>query len=105
MGTEYYLAKPSKQELFYLGKHFGYLDGISINEPEWTDYEYFHYFFLDIMDNCLDWIPHEWTFGEILDMLHKIYEWMDAPVLLINDCTDDFQKYSDYKETGSVIPE
>ena len=103
MGTEYYLVKPSKKELYYLGKHFSYIDGISINNPEYVEYECFKDFLLDIMDNNIEWLPDEYTFREILDMLYAIYEWMDAPIMLINDCTDDFKLYADYRETGTVL--
>lgn len=117
MGIEYYIIKPSTKEKFYLGKHWGTLEGIvqwchhaDINyEGAYTDYECFNDFVVDVIDNLYDVLPSFYTWESILDFLYKIYEFIQDKVYIDNDCSDntswvDYKKI-DYKSDYITIKE
>ena len=105
MGTEYYLVKPSKQETFYLGKHVQPIDCIR-NRPSAVDYidvDCFSDFFLQIIESNDGFLDDEYTYKDIKDFAYLLYEWCDAPVFMSSDCSNDYELFKDYKETGSII--
>ena len=102
MGTEYYLVKPSKQELFYLGKHIEPIDCIT-PVAGYIDVDCFSDFLLQVIESNDGFLDDEYTYKDIKDFAYSLYEWCDAPVYLSNDCSNDFELWKDYKETGSII--
>lgn len=106
MGTEYYLVKPDKKEIFYLGKHVNPLDCIKISAStaDYIDCESFLDFFLDLLGNNYDGlVGSERTLDDVREFAYQLYEWCDDKVYFSNDCCDDFELFKDYKETGSII--
>ena len=106
MGVEYYLVKPEKKEIFYLGKHVQPLDCMRISSAtaDYLDVDCFHDFFLDLLDNNQDGlVGDERTLEDIREFAYQLYEWCDSKVYFSNDCCDDFELFKDYKETGSII--
>ena len=54
MATEYYIVKPNKKQLFYLGKRISYLDGIpnrAYKEADYCTWETYTDVILDIQEN------------------------------------------------------
>ena len=96
MGTEYYLLKPEKKEIFYLGKHFIGFNKIpsmtyrkSISEATFPDYEEWEDFFWDTLKENWDYFLNcELTLDQAADVIYKIYEWCTYDrVILDNDCS------------------
>ena len=48
-------------------------------------------------------IGDEYTYRDIKDFAYLLYEWCDSPVYLSSDCSEDYELFKDYKETGSII--
>ena len=74
MGTEYYLVKPEKREIFYLGKHFNGFSGINDykykEEADFIDYEDWEDFFFDTLRNNWDYFyGTELTLEEVSDFI------------------------------------
>lgn len=106
MGVEYYLVKPKKKEVFYLGKHiepFGCIRTHS-STADYIDCDCFHNFFLDILDTNSDGLIGSYnTLEDVRSFAYLLYEWCDDIVYFSNDCCDDFELFKDYEETGSII--
>ena len=109
MSTEYFVVKPEKKELFYLGKRISCFDGMAtwLHKPQKAEYvkwECFDDLFLDLYENNryffegVDDVP----LREIWDFCYALYEWCDSPVYLDNDCNDDNTEWREWKETESV---
>lgn len=110
MGIEYFLVKPEKEEVFYLGKHFNYLHGInsstykSIAEASYPDYEDWDDFFWDMLrENWEYFLGCDLTLEQVSDVVYQIYEWcISDKVILDNDCTESANIWKDWKETGDI---
>ena len=105
MGTEYWLVKPNKQEIFYLGKHVQPIDCIrnAAITADFIDVDCFSDFFLQIIESNDGFLDEEYTYKDIKNFAYKLYEWCDDKVYLSNDCYNDFELWKDYKRTGSII--
>ena len=109
MGIEYYLLKPDKKELFYLGKHFYGFDKIPSatygKEADYPKYEDWDDFFWSVLRENWDYfMTMEVTLAEVNDIIYKIYDWsVDSKVILANDCQEDAASWLDWKETESII--
>lgn len=107
MGTEYYLVKPEKKEIFYLGKHFYGFDGINNANykeiAEYPDYDCWEDFFFDTLRNNWDYFyGTELTLEEASDFIYAIYEWCRYDkVYFDNDCHDGCE-WLNWDETGST---
>ena len=105
MGTEYYLVKPKKKEVFYLGKHFtcpfGVADRTYKNNACFIDQDNFDDFLWDFLrDNS------EYFYGlkleDIKEVLYKVYEWCSGDKIYFdNDCNDKAE-WTDWPETASL---
>ena len=106
MGIEYYLVKPEKQEIFYLGKHIVCPEGIHTfnQDAHWIDYYSFSEFFFDFLeDNLTEFLCMELTLEETRNVIYRIYDWCrDSKVYFDNDCNDR-APWLNWKETGSLI--
>lgn len=111
MGIEYYLVKPEKEEVFYLGKHFNGFNEIrnatyckSINEADYPSYEDWDDFFWDTLRENWDYfLGCELTLEQTSDVIHQIYEWcVSDKVILDNDCSNTCKDWKDWKETGDI---
>ena len=111
MGTEYYLLKPEKRELFYLGKHFSGFNGIpsrmyrkSIYEATYPNYEDWDEFFWDTLRENWDYfLGCELTLEQTSSVIYKIYEWCRFDkVILDNDCSISVEVWKDWKETRDI---
>ena len=111
MGIEYYLIKPEKQEIFYLGKHFNGFNEIksatyckSIYEADYPSYEDWDDFFWDTLkENWNYFLGCELTLEQTSDVIHHIYEWcISDKVLMDNDCSSTFETWKEWKETGDI---
>ena len=103
MSVYYYLIKPNKKETYCLGKYISFFSGVasSLSTASFIDYECFHDFFVDVMDNNVQNFMTD-TAEEIYNILYEIYEWCDDKVYLTTDWDND-TSWHDYKETGSVF--
>ena len=111
MGIEYFLVKPKKKEVFYLGKHFNGFNGIpsmiyraSLDCATYPDYETWEDFFWDTLrENWEYFLNCELTLDQTSDIIHKIYEWCYSDeVILDSDCHDSSNIWKDWKETGNI---
>ena len=111
MGIEYYLVKPEKKEVFYLGKHFNGFNEIrngpyckSVNEADYPSYEDWDDFFWDTLRENWDYfLGCELTLEQTSDVIHQIYEWcVTNRVILDNDCSSTCEDWKDWKETGDI---
>lgn len=108
MGTEYYLIKPDKQEVFYLGKHAHCPEGIKDatygHTEHFIDYHSFTEFLLDYIDANHWEFADEMTWGELNKEAYNIYKWCSYDkVLFAHDCMEDAEEWLNWKETGSVL--
>ena len=80
MATEYYMVKPSKKEIYYLGKHIMCPDGI----PEWKyneeatyiDYECWDDFFWDFLkENYHEFVNTDYTLENLQIIIYKLYKY------------------------------
>lgn len=104
MATEYYIVKPNKKEIFYLGKRISYLDGIPNTdhkiEPEYPTWECWEDALFDLeSNNRSNFITPELTVGQVWDFCYALYEFCDDKVYLDNDCSSNFNVWKDWKET------
>ena len=111
MGIEFFLVKPEKEEVFYLGKHFNGFSEIktatyceSLNEADYPSYEDWDDFFWDTLKENWDYFSGcELTLEQTSDVIHQIYEWCASDrVILDHDCSSTFNKWKDWKETGDI---
>lgn len=106
MGTEYYLVKHDKKEVFYLGKRISHLDGVPNScyktEPDFSKWETVSDVFEDIYENSTYFLEPDMKWGEIQDACWAIYDFCDDKVILDNDCSDTFKTWSEYKEVGNI---
>lgn len=106
MGVEYYLVKPNKKEIFYLGKHVMPLEGIKTHSivASYIEHDCFHDFFLDVIDTNDGFLGDEWKYGDVKEFAYLLYQWCENDVVYFShDCCEDFETFKDYKETGSII--
>lgn len=107
MGLEYYLVKPCKKEIFYLGKHMNCPEGIAErtyrDKPEWIDYDCYDDFFWDFLrENYEEFLQTELNLERLRDVIFSIYSWcIDDKVYFDNDCNDNAE-WINWKETGSL---
>ena len=111
MGTEYYLVKPEKEELFYLGKHFEGFSNIknalyctSIEKATYPEYDDWYDFLWDTLQtNWGYFLNCELTLEQTSDVIRQIYEWcISDKVILDNDCSSTCEIWKDWKETGDI---
>ena len=108
MGTEYYLVKPNKKEIFYLGKHMNCPEGITNaiykDKAEYIGYDCFDDFFWDFFkENYEVFYETYFTLESIRSIIYEIYEWCQYDkVYWDNDCREK-TKWLEWKETGSLI--
>ena len=105
MGTEYWLVKPNKKEVFYLGKHVEPLECISLSAStaNYLSCNCFHDFLLDVIDTNDGFLDDSYPYSVIKEFAYFLYEWCDDKVYFSNDCCADCALWKDYKETGSII--
>ena len=104
MGNEYYFVKPSKREIFELGKHIQPFEGINSypSQPNWAQYDYFQEFFLDMIETNGSILDGSYTYEEIVDFAYGLYEWIkEDKVYLDSDCHDNAE-WENFEVTGSV---
>lgn len=105
MGTEYYLVKPGKKEVFYLGKHFtcpfGMADKAYKNNACFIDQDNFNDFLWDFLRDNSEYF-NDLKLEDIKKILYKVYEWCsDDKVYFDNDCNDKAE-WTDWSETVSL---
>lgn len=102
MATEYYIVKPDKKQVFYLGKRIANLDGIPswqhTQKADYCKWEYYGDVFLDIYENSSYFMEYDITINQIHDFCACIHNFCDAAVYLDNDCSDNFVNWKDYEE-------
>ena len=109
MGTEYYIVKPDKKEIFYLGKHFSGFEGINTfhfkPEADYPDYEDFDdFFWLTLRENWDYFRDCDITLSEVYLIIAEIHDWCFCEkVYLDNDCSDNAKNWLNWQETGSII--
>lgn len=111
MGTEYYIVKPEKKEIFYLGKNFSGFDKVpsmtyrrSLNEAEYPDYEDWEEFFWSTLkENWNYFLNSDLKLAQVSGVIYQIYNWCASDkVILDHDCSETFNEWKDWKETGSI---
>ena len=111
MGIEYYLIKPEKKEMFYLGKHFNGLDCIkevkycnNLDEADYPSCEDWEDFFWDALRNNWEYFSScELTLEQTSDVIHQIYEWcISDKIILDNDCSNTCENWKNWRETGDI---
>ena len=111
MGTEYYIVKPEKKEIFYLAKHFQGFSGIpsithrtSIKDAEYPDYEDWQEFFWDTLQtNWNYFLSSDLKLDQASGVIYQIYNWCSSDkVILDHDCSETFNEWKDWKETGDI---
>lgn len=105
MGTEYYLVKPEKKEVFYLGKHFtcpfGVADRTYKNNACFIDQDNFDDFLWDFLRDNSEYF-NDLKLEDIKEILYKVYEWCSGDKIYFdNDCNDEAE-WIDWKETASL---
>ena len=109
MGIEFYLVKPKKREIFYLGKHFNGFEGIvnfnHVQEARFLDYEDWGDFFWDTLrENFEYFLNCDIDLDDIQEIIYKIYDWcISDEVYLDNDCSENFNNWKNFKETASIV--
>ena len=104
MGAEFYIVKPDKKELFYLGKHVEPFEGIRISAStaDYIEHDCFHDFFLDVVNTNDGLLGGDHTYNQVKEFAYVLYEWCNDTVYLSSDCSEDFEIWKDYTETGSI---
>ena len=105
MGIEYYLVKPEKKEVFYLGKHFtcpyGIADRAYKNKACFIDQDCWDDFLWDFLRDNSEYF-NDLKLEDIKEAIYKVYEWCsNGKVYFDHDCNDD-REWTDWKETGSL---
>lgn len=109
MGTEYYIVKPAKKEVYYLGKHIMCPNGIADKnydqEATYIDYDCYDDFFWDFLkENYHEFVNTDYTLEKISNLIYSLYSWCEYDkVYFDNDCNDEAE-WQDWKETGSLFP-
>ena len=104
MGVEYFIVKPSKQEVFYLGKHIQAIDCMNNFHANYIKVDNFNEFFLEVIESNDGFLGDEYTYKDIKNFAYLLYEWCyNDPVYLSSDASPDYNIFKDYKETGSII--
>ena len=105
MGTEYYLVKPAKREVFYLGKHVEPIDCIrnSASAANYIDVDCYSDFLLQCIESHDGFLDDCYPYATIKDFCYLLYEWCNDKVYMSNDCSKDFDIFKNYEETGSII--
>lgn len=110
MGTEYYVVKPSKKEIFYLGKHMNCPEGMACktynSDADYMEYDCFDDFFWDFLrENYYEFATTDYTLDKISNLIHNLYIWCEyEKVYFDNDCNNDAE-WKNWKETGSLFIE
>lgn len=111
MGTEYYIVKPEKREIFYLGKHFNGFNQIknatyckSIDKASYPSYEDWDDFFWDTLRENWDYfLNFKITLEQVSDVIYQIYKWcVSDKVILDSDCSSTCEIWAKWKETGDI---
>ena len=104
MGIEYYLVKPRKKEVFYLGKHMNCPEGITNrtykDEANYIEYDCFDDFFWDFLKENYETF-YDLTLESAKDAIYEIYKWCDDKVYWDNDCREDI-RWAKWKESKSL---
>ena len=104
MGVEYFIVKPSKQEVFYLGKHIQAIDCMNNFHADYIKVDNFNEFFLEVIESNDGFLGDEYTYKDIKNFAYLLYEWCyNDPVYLSSDASPYYNTFKDYKETGSII--
>ena len=104
MGVEYFIVKPSKQEVFYLGKHIQAIDCMNNFHADYIRVDNFNEFFLEVIESNDGFLGDEYTYKDVRDFAYLLYEWCyNDPVYLSSDASPYYNTFKDYKETGSII--
>lgn len=105
MGVEYYLVKPDRKEIFYLGKHVESIDCIrnSAGVADYIEVDCYSDFLLQCIESNDGFLDDCYTYSAIKEFVYLLYEWCDDKVYFSNDCCGDYQLWKDYKETGSIV--
>lgn len=101
MGTEYYIIKPSKKQIFYLGKRISHLDGIPCRQYKEADYctwEDYEDVITDLRENSPYFFEGDMYIDQIRNFTAAIFEFCDDKVCLDNDCSETFSEYNDFEE-------
>ena len=108
MATEYYVVKPAKKEIYYLGKHMmcpnGMADRYYNKEATYIEYDCFNDFFWDFLrENYHEFVNTDYTLEKISNLIYNLYSWCEYDkVYFDNDCNDEAES-QDWKETGSLF--
>ena len=105
MGTEYYLVKPEKKEVFYLGKHFtcpfGIADKAYKNKACFIDQDCFDDFLWDFLRDNSEYF-NDLKLEHIKEVLYKVFEWCsEDKIYSDNDC-DDNAEWLEWTEAASL---
>lgn len=101
MCTEYYIIKPSKKQIFYLGKRISHLDGIPCRQYKEADYctwEDYEDVITDLRENSPYFFEGDMYIDQIRNFTAAIFEFCDDKVCLDNDCSETFSEYNDFEE-------
>lgn len=101
MGTEYYIIKPSKKQIFYLGKRISHLDGIPCRQYKEADYcswEDYEDVITDLRENSPYFFEGDMYIDQIRNFAAAVFEFCDDKVCLDNDCSETFSEYNDFEE-------
>ena len=106
MGTEYFLVKPNKEEIFYLGKHmscpYGVVNRTYHDNAQYIDYDCWDDFLWDFLRENADTFD-DVTLSTAKEIIYAIYQWcLDDKVYFDNDCREGIE-WANWKETGSLI--
>lgn len=107
MGTEYYLVKPNKKEIFYLGRRISCINGAPIwhykKQADYASWECLDDVLMDLYENSRYFFEEDMTFRQVWDLCYDLFDWCDDKVYLDNDCSENASIWLDWKETGSVF--
>ena len=108
MATEYYIVKPEKRTLFYLGKHFSYLNGLADykykRHADWMEYDDYKEIMCDlILDNPCYFDYDTVTLRHLQELAIAIYDFcLDSPVYIDNDCSENFNNWLEFDDTNGI---
>lgn len=108
MAIEYYVIKPAKKEVYYLGKHMICPDGMANKhynkEATYLEYDCYDDFFWDFLrENYHEFVNTDYTLEQISNLIYNLYNWCEYDkVYFDNDCNDEAE-WKDWKETGSLF--
>ncbi len=104
MGVEYYIVKPSKKQIFYLGRRISYLEGISnnIKGADYASYENYQDVWLDVFENSHYFLESNYELAQLNEFFYEIFEFCDDKVYLDNDCNDN-RIWKDWEEIDKTF--